>query len=125
MARLEAALDIAAKHPVEIVEGDAAKFLEQSLARKAHDGVGRVVFHTIVLQYASQETRAGVKEALAAAGARASDKAPLARFAMEHERPDAPPTLRLTFWPGGEERVVGHCESHGGWAEWDLASSRP
>jgi hypothetical protein len=119
LKRLEAALDIAAKHPVEIAPGDAAKFLAAALARKAHDGVARVVFHTIVLQYASKETRRAVKETLAEAGARATDEAPLARFSMEHEKPDAPPTLRLTLWPGGEERIIGRCESHGGWVEWE------
>jgi hypothetical protein len=124
LRRAEAALEIAAKHPVDIEGGDAAQFLESCLARKAHDGVGRVVFHTIVLQYATKETRAAVKDILAAAGARTTDKAPLARFSMEHEKPDAPPTLRLTFWPGGEERIVGRSESHGGWVEWaDLKKS--
>jgi hypothetical protein len=118
LKRLEAALDIAAEHPVEVVKEDAAKFLASCLARKAHDGVGRVVFHTIVLQYASPETRAAVNEAMAAAGARATENAPLARFSVEHEKPDAPPTIRLTFWPGGEERIVGRCDSHGGWVEW-------
>jgi hypothetical protein len=118
LQRLEAALDIAARHPVEIVAGDAAEFLASSLARKAHDGVARVVFHTIVLQYASKETRAAVKETLDAAGARATEKAPLARFSMEHEKPDQAATVRLTLWPGGEERIVGECDSHGTWVDW-------
>jgi hypothetical protein len=118
LKRLEAALDIAAKYPVEIAEGDAAEFLASSLARKAHDGVARVVLHTIVLQYASKETRAAVKETLASAGARATESAPLARFSMEHEKPDQPATVRLTLWPGGGERVVGECDSHGAWVEW-------
>jgi hypothetical protein len=118
LERLEAALDVAAKHPVEIVPGDAAEFLAACLARKSHDGVARVVFHTIVLQYASKETRAAIKETLAAAGARTTEDAPLARFSMEHEKPDAPATVRLTLWPGGEERIVGHSDSHGTWVEW-------
>ncbi|HEX3180296.1 MAG TPA: hypothetical protein VHR44_03395 [Beijerinckiaceae bacterium] len=37
---------------------------------------------------------------------------------MEHEKPDAPATVRLTLWPGGEERIVGHSDSHGTWVEW-------
>jgi hypothetical protein len=118
LKRLEAALDIAAKHPVEVSKGDAAKFLDDCLARKARDGVARVVFHTIVLQYASKETRAAIKETLATAGARATEAAPLARFAMEHEKSDTPATVRLTLWPGGEERIIGQCDSHGGWVEW-------
>jgi hypothetical protein len=118
LKRLEAALDVAAKHAVEIVKDDAGKFLASCLARKAHDGVARVVFHTIVLQYASPQTRAAIKETLAAAGARATDSAPLARFSMEHEKPDEPATIRLTLWPGGDERIIGQCDSHGGWAEW-------
>ena len=68
LQRLEAALEIAAKHPVEIAEEDAAKFLASCLARKSHDGVARVVFHTIVLQYASKETRAAIKETLRRGG---------------------------------------------------------
>jgi hypothetical protein len=118
LKRLEAAVDIAAKHPVEVVKQDAAKFLAACLARKARDGVARVVFHTIVLQYASPETRVAIRETLAAAGGGATDQAPLARFSMEHEKPDAPATVRLTLWPGGEERVIGQCDSHGAWVEW-------
>jgi hypothetical protein len=118
LQRLEAALDIAAKHPVEIVKEDAGKFLASCLARKAHDGVARVVFHTIVLQYATPETRAEIKQTLAAAGARATERAPLARFSMEHEKPDQPATVRLTLWPGGEERIIGQCDSHGAWVDW-------
>jgi hypothetical protein len=118
LKRLQAALDIAAKYPVEIVKEDAAKFLTSCLARKAHDGVARVVFHTIVLQYATPETRAEIKQTLAAAGARATERAPLARFSMEHEKPDQPATVRLTLWPGGEERIIGQCDSHGAWVEW-------
>jgi hypothetical protein len=118
LQRLEAALDIAAKHPVEIVKQDAGKFLASCLKRKSRDGVARVVFHTIVLQYASPETRAAIKQTLAAAGARATEEAPLARFSMEHEKPDQPATVRLTLWPGGEERVIGQCDSHGAWVEW-------
>jgi hypothetical protein len=118
LKRLDAALEIAAKHPVEVAKGDAAKFLGSCLARKAHDGVARIVFHTIVLQYASKETREAIKEMLASAGAHATESAPLARFSMEHEKPDQPATIRLTLWPGGEERIIGECDSHGTWAEW-------
>ncbi|GAC1340300.1 MAG: hypothetical protein NVSMB26_28360 [Beijerinckiaceae bacterium] len=77
----------------------------------------RVVFHTIVLQYASPETRAAIKKKLAAVGARASDARPLARLSMEHEQPDQPATVRLTLWPRGEERIIGQCDPHGGWVE--------
>jgi hypothetical protein len=118
LKRLDAALDVAARHPVEIVKQDAGKFLASCLARKACDGVARIVFHTIVLQYASKETRAAINQTLAEAGARATDEAPLARFSMEHEKPDAPATVRLTLWPGGDERIIGQCDSHGAWVEW-------
>jgi hypothetical protein len=118
LKRLEAALDIAAQHRVEVVKEDAAKFLASCLARKARDGVARVVLHTIVLQYASADTRAAIKQTLAAAGAQATEKAPLARFSMEHEKTDTPATVRLTLWPGGEERIIGQCDSHGAWVEW-------
>jgi hypothetical protein len=118
LKRLEAALDVAAEHAVEVVKEDAGKFLASCMARKAHDGVARVVFHTIVLQYASSQTRAAIKQTLASAGERATDSAPLARFSMEHEKPDQPATIRLTLWPGGEERVIGQCDSHGAWAQW-------
>jgi hypothetical protein len=23
-----------------------------------------------------------------------------------------------TLWPGGEERIIGQCDSHGSWVEW-------
>jgi hypothetical protein len=118
LKRLEAALDVAAEHEVEVVKEDAGKFLASCMARKAHEGVARVVFHTIVLQYASPETRAAIKRTLASAGERATESAPLARFSMEHEKPDRAATIRLTLWPGGEERIIGQCDSHGAWAQW-------
>ena len=29
-----------------------------------------------------------------------------------------PAALRLTLWPGGEERLIARVDFHGRWAEW-------
>ncbi|MCW2778276.1 MAG: hypothetical protein JWN17_2001, partial [Frankiales bacterium] len=58
---------------------------------------------------------------LAAAGDRASTRAPLARLALEPEVADGSASafpLRLTVWPGGSTRVVARAKGHGPPVTW-------
>jgi hypothetical protein len=70
-----------------------------------------VVFHSIVLQYLGEAERAAFTRHLEDAAARASAEAPLAWLRMEPA--DELAEVRLTAWPGGDERLLCRAGYHG------------
>ena len=70
-----------------------------------------VLFHSIVIQYLAPEERDRFKAVVAEAGARASADAPLAWLRMEPAGERA--EVRITTWPGGEERLLARAGYHG------------
>ena len=115
-ARLEAALSIAAEHPVTIDQADAGSWVEQALAQPA-SGLATVVFHSIVLQYLPPASRRRMRAALERAGAAATAEQPVAWLRMEPATPEAA-DLRLTTWPGGAEEVLATAGYHGRDVRW-------
>ena len=89
--------------------------MEEQL-RELPTGTATVVFHSIVLQYLAVDSRHRMRDALHAAGARATDAAPLAWLRMEPAGESA--DLRLTWWPGGAEEVLATAGYHGGTIRW-------
>jgi hypothetical protein len=120
LALLDAALEVARRHPPPVERAEALAWLERRLAEPAA-GVATVVFHSIVVQYLEPEARAALRALLDRAGARASAGAPLAWLRMEP--PEREPAagdparglaeIRLTRWPGGAEALLGHAGYHG------------
>jgi hypothetical protein len=110
MERLRAALALAAERPAAVERGTAAEWTRRRLAEPAA-GLATVVFHSIVMQYLGDEERGAFERAVAEAGARASDEAPLAWLRMEPDVERA--AIRITTWPGGEERLVARAGYHG------------
>jgi len=110
LARLDAALKMAAEHPPTVDRAQAGPWLAQQLAEPA-GGVVTVVAHSIVLQYLSSTDRAGLLDLLARAGERATMDAPLAWLRLEPGGDQA--ELRLTTWPGGETHLLGTSSYHG------------
>lgn len=117
MARLQAAIGLALRTEARPEPADAAAWLRHQL----HPRPGRatVLYHSVVRQYLSPETAAGVDAALAAAARNATPAAPVAWLRMEPQ-----PGLgwrgmevRLTLWPGGEERLLAVAHPHGAWVE--------
>jgi hypothetical protein len=113
---LDGALKVAAGIPVSVERSGAADWLERRLAEPA-EGTCSVIFHSIVMQYVDAEERDRIGELIAAAGARAADSAPIARLALEPGGELA--ELRLTVWPGGEERVLAQAGYHGEPVRWE------
>jgi hypothetical protein len=113
---LEAALAIAAAVPVRLERADAADWLDQRLT--VDEGAATVLFHSIVVQYLERERRVHMRKRIEAVGAEATDAAPLAWVRMEPagERAD----VRVTTWPGGEERLLATAGYHGRDVEWLL-----
>jgi hypothetical protein len=108
--RTAAAIEVARGLPVEIDRAPAADWLARRLAEPAA-GAATVVFHSIVTQYLPERERERIVDLLREAGARAGAEAPLAHLAMEPAGEMA--ALRLTVWPGGEERQLGRAGYHG------------
>jgi len=109
-ARLEAAFTVADAVPAPVEQADLGEWAAARLADPAA-GVATVVAHSIVWQYVPRASRDRLRAALAEAGARATAGAPLAWLRMEPAGPLA--DVRLTWWPGGEERVLATAEYHG------------
>ena len=115
--RLEAALDIVAGTDLRIEQADAADWVEKHLAEPAR-GVATVLFHSIVWQYLARETRDRVAAAIARGGRRAASGSPLAWLRMEPAPERGHAELRLTLWPGADERLLAHADYHGRWVRW-------
>ena len=95
-----------------VERADAAHWLEAQLARP-HPGRATVILHSIVWQYLGPEAQARIREAIRSRGASASAEAPLAWLRLEPEPGAVRPALRLTSWPGAEERLLGLGDYHG------------
>jgi len=109
-ARLEAAIEVARRVPAVIDRADADVWVAERLTL-ALPGVATVVVHSIVLQYLPRDARARFREAIQSAGAGASGASPLAWLRMEPAGERA--ELRLTTWPGGDDRVLATAGYHG------------
>jgi len=118
VVRLEAALAAAAADPAPVDAGDAAGWVECHLAPV--EGRCGVVLHSIAFQYFPVTTRARIAAHMAAQGALATAAAPLAwlRYELDDRTPGALPTLRLTLWPGGDDRLLAHAHPHGASVQW-------
>ena len=111
-----AAIAEARANPAEIATGDAGDWLTEKLAGRPPDRA-TVVFHTVAWQYFSDGTKAKARVALEAAGAMATDAAPLARISMEADGGRGA-VLALTTWPGGTALPLARVDFHGRWVDW-------
>lgn len=110
--RLEGALRVAADVPATVDRARVRDWLPRQLADPA-DGLATVVFHSVVEEYLDAQERAVLHETLAAAGARATSAAPVARVSLEPIGELRHHGIRLRRWPGGEERILAVCGAHG------------
>ena len=105
--------------PPPVERGDAVDWLEALLAAP-HPGRIRLIYHTVAWQYLPPEARTRGDALLAAAGARATPGAPLARLSMEADGTGAPgAAIVLTTWPGDGPGALGRICFHGRWVRWN------
>jgi hypothetical protein len=116
-ARLDAALAIAARVPAPIDHRDLGAWLEGRLADRPA-GIATVVYHSSVWQYVTAASRDRMRAALRRAGAATTAARPIAWLRMEPAGPVS--DLRLTWWPGGEEEVLGVAGYHGAPVHWGV-----
>ena len=118
IAQLEAALTVAAAHPVTVEAGDAGDWIERRLAEPPSTGTGRLVYHSIAFQYFSYPSQLRVRAAIERAGAGASEASPVGWLRFERTPDAQDPELRLVSWPGGEDRLLATCHPHGTYTNW-------
>lgn len=117
-ARLEAAIDAFRADPVPIDHGDAADWVDARVVPAP--GVATVVMNTIAFQYFPPESQARIVARMDALGSAATADAPLAwlRFELKGAETGSVPALRLTMWPGGEDRLLATAHPHGASVTW-------
>ena len=118
-AGLEAAIAAATAKPPDLVQMNAADFVEQQLARPQAESTTRVLMHSIVWQYVPKDQQARITAAMEAAGAQATPDRPLAWVMLEANRTLLNHGLMVRYWPGsGEEVLLAAAHAHGAWLEW-------
>ena len=122
LARLEAAIETALAARVSVEAEDAVTWVAAKAAPSS--GAMTVIFHSIFWQYMPPESQAAATAAIEGLGALATTEAPFAWLRMEPPPGNlATVDLRLTTWPGGEDRLLGHVHPHGAWVEWCAAAA--
>ena len=113
--RFRSAADVVRRADLEVERGAASLWLERVL--EPAPGTTSVLFQSVMWWYLSEAERAGVTRAVHAAGERSRGDAPLAWLRMEGASLKQA-ELRVSLWPGGEDRLLGTCEFHGAWVRW-------
>ncbi|SHI87680.1 hypothetical protein SAMN05444417_2120 [Wenxinia saemankumensis] len=121
LALTRAAMAIAG---AQVDRGDAGDWLADRLAGPA-EGTCRMVFSTIAFQYFPARLQARIAADMDAAGARATDAAPLAWFGIEADGSGPGAALTLRLWPGEAAFALGRADFHGRWIDWRAPSPGP
>ena len=117
--RMAAAVAEAAKSPPDLVQMNAADFVESELAKPQDAGITRVLMHSIVWQYVPADQQARVTAAMEVAGAAATTERPLAWISLEANRVLHLHELVVRHWPGGgEPALLARAHPHGATIDW-------
>ena len=118
LARIAAALEVAAGAGWRVEKADAADWVEARFAGPGSPGRVRALVHTIVWQYLPAATQRRIEAAVQAAGAVATADRPVAWLRIEPDGVPGSAGIRLTLWPTGETRLLGRADYHGRWHRW-------
>lgn len=122
LQRMDAAIALASQHPPDLVQMDAADWVDMRLATPQAEGVTRIIHHSIVWQYIPKPCRARVTAAIENTGARASRDKPVAWMRLETNRESFRHELTIRYWNGGAEdgktHLLGEAQAHGAWLHW-------
>ncbi len=117
LQRLDRAIAAALAAGVRVEAEDAVSWTARRAAPR--EGAATVLFHSVFWQYMPAESQAALTAVIEARGGRAGASAPFAWLRMEPAPANlAAMEVRLTLWPGGEERVLASVHPHGAWVEW-------
>ena len=115
MARLRAALEVAAASPPRVERAPAGEWVEREVAPAP--GEATVLFHSVVWWYIPEPERQRIARWMEEAGARAARDAPLAWLRMEGARIEEA-ELRLRSWPDGADLLLAVVDWHGNTVRW-------
>lgn len=124
LALTRAALQTLERHPEPVERADAVQWLERRLAVPRPDVV-HVVYHSICWQYVPKDAQTAGEALLRAAGARATERAPLAWLRFEEDGAGPGAGLWLTTWPGGADQTLARADHHGRWIDWRGSDGQP
>ena len=110
------AIEVARSHAHPVERADAVDWLAEQLAAP-HPGVVTIVMHSIFQQYLG-DRQADLDAVFAAAGARATAEAPVARVRLEPAPDHLDARLRITVWPDGAEEEWAAASFHHGPVHW-------
>jgi hypothetical protein len=117
LARIGAAIDLARRLGVTVEAADAVDWTWRTA--KPKPGAVTVLYHSVFWQYMPPASQTALAEAIANLGASATPLAPFAWLRMEPPPENmAAMEVRLTLWPGGDERVLAEVHPHGAWVRW-------
>ena len=117
--RMAAGINMIRTNPVDLVQADAAEFVEARLATPQASATTRVLMHSIVWQYLPDDTQLRIQVLMAIASEAATIDKPLAWISLETNRATFRHELKVSYWPGGSEPVIlGEAHAHGLWVNW-------
>ncbi len=117
LARIAAAIDLARKLGVTVEAADAVDWTRRMAAPKA--GAVTVLYHSVFWQYMPPESQAALAAIIDDLGAQATLEAPFAWLRMEPPPGNlAAMEVRLTLWPGGQDRILADVHPHGAFVTW-------
>lgn len=117
-ARLEKTIAMVLAEGVDLVQGDAADWVEARLAEPQTEGVTRVLMHSVVWQYLPETAQRRIADTMLAAGERATPERPLGWVMMEPNRDLHRHEVRVRGWPGDTPmQLVALTHAHGAWVD--------
>ena len=117
LARIRTAIALARRSDLSIETADAADWAKTNVAPR--NGVATIVYHSSFMQYPPPKVQAAIVGAIKAAGEIASEEAPLAWLRKEPTPQSvSEDEVRLTLWPGGQDRLLAKAHSHGATVNW-------
>ncbi|HEY5250144.1 MAG TPA: DUF2332 domain-containing protein [Acidimicrobiales bacterium] len=118
LARMRSALQVAESFPPIVDEAPAGEWLRGVLAER-QSGTVQLVWQSVFAQYLTDEDRGDLTVNMEAAGAQATDDAPVVWARME---PSTDPLqgfrVTVTCWPGGRETLLARSGDHGPPVRW-------
>jgi hypothetical protein len=120
LARLNAAIEVALAEDVRVETADAADWVRARV--RPTPGAATVLYHSVFWQYMPPESQAALAVLIEEIGAAATPDAPFAWLRMEPPPGTPGMEVRLTLWPGGQERKLADVHPHGAQVRWSGAN---
>lgn len=117
--RLEAAMAMAADHPVPVEQASASGWLARQLAAP-RPGTLTVVYTSLASGYFDKTEREAYKRVMLRAGRAATPEAPIAWLRLEVVRSGQMPSLRMIMFPGKGDRHLASGHLFGASTYWSL-----